>query len=89
MRLGQSGDPSSVALTILRFYTYSSYTTLLGLVWSGADVVPGSPSPEQNDHCADTCMENEAVTDNSSLKVENKNGNVLIDCLILTPLWGL
>ena len=73
----------------LTLYTYSSYTTLLGMAWSGAEVVHGSESLEQNDHCADMCVENEAITDNSSLKVEDKNHNALIACLILTPLWGL
>lgn len=87
--LGQSGDLFAVSLAFLTFYTYSSCTTLLGMAWAGAEVVHGSASLEQNDHCADTCVENEAITDNSSLKVEDKNHNVHIACLILTPLWGL
>lgn len=87
--LGLSGELFSVALAILTFYTCSSYTTLRGLAWSAAEVGHGSASLEQSDHCADTCIENEAITGNSSLKIEDKNCNVLIACLILTPLWGL
>jgi len=49
-----------------------------GMAWSGAETVHGSASLEQNDHCADTCMENKAITD--SLKAEDKNPNVLIAC---------
>lgn len=59
------------------------------MAWSGAEMVRGSASLEWNDCCAGMCVENEAITDESSLKVEDKKHNVLIACLILTPLWGL
>lgn len=59
------------------------------MAWSGAEMVHGSASLEHNDRCAGMCVESEAITDKSSLKVEDKNHNVLIACLILTPLWVL